>query len=66
LPDNIAWCDQVINAPDVTKTKVFNKGTCHGLIAIIPFGGQTQPISMVGFKLEVKNAQKKAKKKHNF
>jgi hypothetical protein len=32
------------------------------LIAIIPLGGHTQPISMVGFKLEVKKAQKKAKK----
>jgi len=41
---------------------VFNNGICHGLIAIIPFGGQMQPISIVGFKLEVKKAQKKAKK----
>jgi len=29
---------------------------------MIPFGGHTQPISIVGFKLEVKNAQKNAKK----
>jgi len=32
------------------------------LIATIPFGGQTHPISNVGFKLEWKKAQKKAKK----
>lgn len=61
----MAWCDQVIKAPEVINTKVFNKGTCQGLIAIIPFGGHTQPISIVGFKLEVKKAQKK-QKKHNF
>jgi len=41
---------------------VFNNGTCHGLIAVIPLGGHTQPISIVGFKLEWKKAQKKAKK----
>jgi len=29
---------------------------------MIPLGGHTQPISIVGFKLEVKNAQKNAKK----
>ena len=27
---------------------------------MIPFGGHTQPISIVGFKLEVKNDQKNA------
>jgi len=62
FPANKAWCDHVINAPEVTKTKVFNKGTCQGLIASIPLGGHTQPISAVGFKLEWKNAQKNAKK----
>jgi len=41
---------------------VFNKGINHGLIISIPFGGHTQPISGAGFKLEWKNAQKKAKK----
>jgi hypothetical protein len=41
-----------MNAPEVTKINVFNKGTCHGLIAIIPCGGHTHPISITGFKLE--------------
>jgi len=50
-PANKAWCDHVIYAPEVTKTIVFNKGICQGLMAIIPFGGQTHPISIVGFKL---------------
>jgi hypothetical protein len=50
-------------APEVTNTIVFNKGTCQGLIAMIPFGGHTQPISIVGFKLAWKNAQKNAKNK---
>jgi len=30
---------------------VFKNGTCQGLIAKIPLGGHTHPISMVGFKL---------------
>jgi len=51
----------VINAPEVIKTKVFNKGIFQGLIAIIPLGGQTEPISNVGFNAEWKKAQKKAK-----
>jgi hypothetical protein len=29
---------------------------------VVPFGGQTQPISIVGFRLDKKKAQKKAKK----
>jgi hypothetical protein len=40
---------------------VFNKGTCQGFKITIPFGGQTHPISAVGFKLEWKKAQKTAK-----
>jgi len=41
---------------------VFKRGTSNGLKTSIPFGGQTVPISIVGVKLEAKNAQKKAKK----
>jgi len=41
---------------------VFNKGTSHALSTSIPLGGQIAPISGVGFKLEWKKAQKKAKK----
>jgi hypothetical protein len=40
---------------------VFNKGIPHALTVAIPTGGQTHPISTTGFKLEWKNAQKKAK-----
>jgi hypothetical protein len=41
---------------------VFNSGTSHAFNVSIPFGGQIAPISIVGFKLAVKKAQKKAKK----
>jgi hypothetical protein len=51
----------VIYAPEVTKTRVFSNGICHGFIAIIPLGGQMAPISVAGFKLEWKKAQKNAK-----
>jgi hypothetical protein len=33
---------------------------CHGFKTSIPCGGQTVPISIVGTKLEWKNAQKNA------
>jgi hypothetical protein len=49
-------------APDVSKIRVFNKGTAVGLNVSIPFGGQIVPISIVGAKLAAKNAQKNAKK----
>jgi len=51
-PKRIAWCAQVIKAPEVTKTKVFNKGIFQGFIPTIPLGGQIEPISNVGFKAE--------------
>jgi hypothetical protein len=41
---------------------VFNKGTPHGLKVCMLLGGQTEPISMAGDKLEWKKAQKNAKK----
>jgi len=58
----IAWCAHVTVAPEVNNIIVFNKGTSHGLKAWIACGGQIDPISIVGAKLEWKNAQKKAKK----
>ena len=41
---------------------MFNKGTPQGLKGFMLTGGHTEPISIVGDKLEWKNAQKKAKK----
>jgi hypothetical protein len=41
---------------------VFTKGTSKGSKALIPFGGQMFPISIVGAILAAKKAQKKAKK----
>ncbi len=61
-PEEISWWAQVTVAPEVSKMKVFNKGTPHGLKGLIQVGGQMEPISIAGDKLEWKNAQKKAKK----
>jgi hypothetical protein len=41
---------------------VFNKGISIGSKTSIPFGGQMDPISIVGAKAAAKKAQKKAKK----
>jgi hypothetical protein len=41
---------------------VFNNGTSQGLKGCIACGGQIEPISIVGAKLEWKKAQKNAKK----
>jgi hypothetical protein len=49
-------------APERSNINVFSKGTSHALSVSIPFGGHIAPISIVGFKLAVKKAQKKAKK----
>ena len=62
LPAVIAWCAQVIVAPEQSNIKVFTRGISKGLKASIPFGGQTFPISIVGAMLAAKKAQKKAKK----
>jgi hypothetical protein len=49
-------------APEQSNNSVFNKGTSIGSKHSIPFGGQIEPISIVGAKAAAKNAQKKAKK----
>jgi len=41
---------------------VFNNGIFQGSNVTIKAGGQTPPITILGLKLEWKNAQKKAKK----
>jgi hypothetical protein len=51
-PPKSAVCDQVSAAPEVNNNIVFNSGIRYGLTVVIPFGGQTLPISAVGFKLE--------------
>ncbi len=58
---NNAACAHVNEAPDVKSNAVFNNGIPQALIVAIPTGGHTPPISGTGFKLEWKNAQKKAK-----
>jgi len=62
LPEIISWCAQVTVAPDKSNIKVLSKGTPQGLNAWIALGGQTEPISTAGDKLEWKKAQKKARK----
>ena len=42
---------------------VLRRGTWKGLKAVIPVGGQWDPISMLGERLEWKNAQKNEMKK---
>ena len=57
-----AWWALVTVAPEVSKIKVFNKGTPHGLIISIPAGGHIPPILKTGDRLEWKNVQKKLTK----
>jgi hypothetical protein len=56
----------VIVAPEHNKISVFKSGISIGLKTSIPFGGQIEPMSIVGARLAAKKAQKKAKKKHYF
>jgi hypothetical protein len=51
--------------PDITKTIVFNKGTVSGSIQTVlskPMGGQEEPSSILGDKLDWKYAQNQLKK----
>ena len=66
FPAMILWWAQVTETPEERRIAVFSKGTENGLIIKIPVGGQAQPISGDGAKLEWKKAQKNPKKKANF
>jgi len=57
-----ALCEQVRKYPELKRIAVFNNGIAKGSIGIIPTGGQTPPIQILGAILEWKKAQKKAKK----
>ena len=57
-----AWCPYVTKAPEDNNNKVFNNGIEKGSNGVIPIGGQLPPISIVGAKLEWKNAQNTLKK----
>ena len=48
------WWAKVINAPEDNNSIVFNNGIAKGSSAVIPYGGQVLPISMLGYKLEWK------------
>jgi len=50
-PLNAALCDQVMATPEDSSMIVFNKGNPQGSKGVIPWGGQTQPISTDGAKL---------------
>jgi len=50
---NSLWV-QVTDTPELTKIIVFNRGTFIGLNALIWWGGQFSPISMLGEMLEWK------------
>lgn len=60
----ILWWAQVIEMPEDNRIVVFNKGICKGLKGVIPWGGHSIPISMLGDKLLCKKAQKKETKKN--
>ena len=60
----IAWWAQVTLTPELSKIRVFNKGTCQGLKAQTPKGGQTQPSAVEMERLLWKKAQKNLKKKN--
>jgi hypothetical protein len=45
---------------------VLSNGTSIGLKTSIAFGGQIDPISIVGAKAAAKKSSKERKKKHNF
>ena len=60
-PARISWCAHVTVAPDESSITVLSKGTPHGSNGLILVGGQIEPISIAGERLEWKKAQKKAK-----
>jgi len=66
LPTIISWCAHVTVAPDNSNMNVLSKGTPQGLKAFMLFGGQTDPISIAGDKLEWKKGPEKSEEKHHF
>lgn len=56
------WCLQVIDTPELRRTRVFNRGTEKGSKEQIPRGGQEAPKEPVGASLLWKKAQKKLEK----
>ena len=62
LPAVIAWWAYVTVAPEHNNNSVLSNGTSIGSKGSIPFGGQIEPISIIGAKAAAKKAQKKAKK----
>lgn len=56
------WWAHVTVTPEANRMIVFSRGTWMGLKGLIPVGGHCSPISIVGARLEWKNAQKKEKK----
>lgn len=59
---SIAWWDQVTVIPEEIKIIVLRSGISKGLNDLIPNGGQSWPISILGEREEWKKAQKKEKK----
>lgn len=47
----IAWWAQVTLSPELSKIKVFRRGTPKGSKGEIPFGGQEAPSSISGDRL---------------
>jgi len=50
--DNTLWCLHVTDTPEARRTILFSNGTPIGLNAAIPMGGQDEPTSGDGAKLE--------------
>jgi len=47
-----AWCPYVIKAPEDNNNNVLSRGTPKGFRASIPKGGQVEPNTTSGLKLE--------------
>ena len=50
-PPRRAECDQVREAPEVSRRIVLRRGISQGFLASIPFGGHTAPRAGVGLRL---------------
>jgi len=59
---SMEWWDQVTVNPEEMRIIVFIRGISKGLKGLIPKGGQSCPISILGDSEEWKYAQKKEKK----
>jgi hypothetical protein len=58
----ISWWAHVTVAPDESDIGVFNEGISQGLEGLMLVGGQIEPISIAGDRLEWRKAREEAAK----